>query len=389
MASGVVNPDFYADFGALTTLGKQAKQNDPQAIREAARQFESLFTDMMLKSMRAAKLGDGLGDSQEGDFYQDMYDQQLAVQMSQGKGLGLAEMLVQQLTRRGQTADQAGATGSGATGSSATAASGTVVDANAKLNVGRQAFQRATRSFSVTGNSARSAVGSKSTQGHTGHTKASSGRSGGATSLSQRIGFVQQLAPYAQRAATALGVSADTLIAQAALETGWGRHVVKGTSASDSSHNLFGLKAGTAWQGATASATTTEYTGGNAQRFTQSFRSYASVQQGVSDYVSLLKSRAAYHAALGSGTDAGAFGTALQRAGYATDPDYARKLVATAATVRSLRSLSAVAQTASPAASPGASSAAAQPTTLTVAAALAASLKVLAGLPIPNGEEPA
>ena len=71
-------PSFYADFGGLTALKKDVKANDPQAIREAAQQFESLFTDMMLKSMREAKLGDGLGDSQESDFYQDMYDQQLA-----------------------------------------------------------------------------------------------------------------------------------------------------------------------------------------------------------------------------------------------------------------------------------------------------------------------
>src|SRR5690348_7806834 len=95
----VSNAGFYADFGALTALKKDVKASDPQALRAAARQFESLFTDMMLKAMRAAKLSDGLGESQATDFYQDMYDQQLALQMSQGKGLGLADLLVQQLTR--------------------------------------------------------------------------------------------------------------------------------------------------------------------------------------------------------------------------------------------------------------------------------------------------
>src|SRR5579871_652098 len=98
--NGVNSASFYADFGALSALKKDVKGgNDPQAIREAARQFESLFTDMMLKAMREAKLGDGLGDSEESNLYQDMYDQQLALQMSQGKGLGLADLLVQQLTR--------------------------------------------------------------------------------------------------------------------------------------------------------------------------------------------------------------------------------------------------------------------------------------------------
>jgi flagellar protein FlgJ len=351
MASGVVNPDFYADFGALSTLGKQAKQNDPQAIREAARQFESLFTDMMLKSMRAAKLGDGLGDSQEGDFYQDMYDQQLAVQMSQGKGLGLAEMLVQQLTRRGALGS---ATAAQAPGSS-----------------------KGTGSAAGAG---RSGVAQAPTVASPAATKGKAKAAGG-TSLSQRIGFVQKLAPYAQRAAAALGVSPDTLIAQAALETGWGQHVVHGatpaSSNNTSSNNLFGVKAGAAWQGATASATTTEYGGGSAQRVAQAFRTYGSVQQGVNDYVSLLQRRAAYAGALGSGANTQAFASALQRGGYASDPHYVEKLVATAATVRSLRS--EVAAT-------GMGGATA---TQAGAAQSGSSFKVLAGVPIQNGEEPA
>ena len=368
MAGDIVNPDFYADFGALTALGKQAKQNDPQAIREAARQFESLFTDMMLKSMRAAKLGDGLGDSQEGDFYQDMYDQQLAVQMSQGKGLGLADMLVQQLTRRGATGSSAAvsqAPGS-STESPGTAAAGTPTAGT--LTGGANAGSAA----------AAGAVGSKH-QGSSG------------TSLSQRIGFVQQLAPYAQRAATALGVSADTLIAQAALETGWGEHIAHGARGASgggaSSNNLFGVKAGSAWQGTTASAITTEYSGGTAQRVAQAFRTYGSVQQGVNDYVSLLQRRAAYAGAIGSGADARAFAGALQRGGYATDPHYVDKLVATTASVRSLRAEVAAAGTS------GANAvlAAAQDVSgeAGTAAAAAASFKVLAGVPIANGEEPA
>ena len=314
MANEVANASFYADFGALSSLGKQAKQNDPQALREAARQFESLFTDMMLKSMRAAKLGDGLGDSQESDFYQDMYDQQLAVQMSQGKGLGLAEMLVQQLTRAGATGTNtspgtpvaAGASSAGTAGATSVSAAGT-----------------------------QPAAGTQATA-TLGTTSGSHG-----ASLHQRIGFVQRLAPYAQRAAAALGVSADTLIAQAALETGWGQHVVSGATGA-SSNNLFGVKAGGAWQGTTASASTTEYSGGSAQHVAQAFRSYTSVQQSVNDYVALLQGRNAYARALGSGADTGAFASALQRGGYATDPDYVHKLVATSATVRSLKLVAGV-----------------------------------------------
>lgn len=384
MASGVVNPDFYADFGSLSALGKQAKQNDPQAIREAARQFESLFTDMMLKSMRAAKLGDGLGDSQEGDFYQDMYDQQLAVQMSQGKGLGLADMLVQQLTRRG------------ALGSSAAASQ------NAAESTGTQGAGKFAAGV-ITGGTAPGGGGGVTSGATQGVTAAGAGgsnhksKSAGATSLSQRIGFVQKLAPYAQRAAAALGVSADTLIAQAALETGWGEHIVHGAKSASggdaSSNNLFGVKAGAAWQGATASATTTEYSGGTAQRVAQAFRTYGSVQQGVNDYVSLLQRRAAYAGAIGSGSDARAFAGALQRGGYATDPRYVEKLVATTATVRSLRSVVAAAGNADAASAlaqaAGGAAGAADAADAADAVAPGASFKVLAGVPIANGEEPA
>ena len=101
MSSPTVAPSFYADFQGLDRLRASAARQDPQALREAARQFEGLFTAMMLKSMRQASLGNGLGDSEETKTYQDMYDQQLALQMAHGKGLGLAEMLMQQLTRRG------------------------------------------------------------------------------------------------------------------------------------------------------------------------------------------------------------------------------------------------------------------------------------------------
>ncbi|HEY7930454.1 MAG TPA: flagellar assembly peptidoglycan hydrolase FlgJ [Steroidobacteraceae bacterium] len=372
MASGVVNPDFYADFGALSSLGKQAKQNDPQAIREAARQFESLFTDMMLKSMRAAKLGDGMGDSQEGDFYQDMYDQQLAVQMSQGKGLGLADMLVQQLTRRGAlgSATAAGQAAGSSTASTGTPAAG-VIDTTAARGVGAAHEAAHAPNHGATGAGAGGPAAGKGP------------KAAGGTSLTQRLGFVQKLAPYAQRAAAALGVSADTLIAQAALETGWGRHIVSG-AAHSSSNNLFGVKAGSSWQGTTASATTTEYSGGTARRVAQAFRTYGSVQQGVNDYVSLLQRRAAYAGAIGSGTDARAFAGALQRGGYASDPRYVEKLVATAATVRSLRSVVAAAGNADTA-SALAHAASGEPG----AAAPGASFKVLAGVPISNGEEPA
>ena len=296
----VSNASFYADFGALTALKKDVKANDPQALRVAARQFESLFTDMMLKAMRDAKLSDGLGESQATDFYQDMYDQQLALQMSQGKGLGLADLLVQQLTRG---AAAASASGAGASSAASAASSSNSTD-------------RGPAAGAPNGASAPPAAAK------------------GVPTV-QRIGFIRALAPYAQRAAAQLGISPDGLIAQAALETGWGRHVPR--SGGVSSNNLFGIKAGATWGGGSVQAATTEYQQAVPAAQAASFRAYSSLQQGVNDYVSLLRNHAAYESALGTGADVGAFANALQRGGYASDPDYVAKLTATAAEVQALR----------------------------------------------------
>lgn len=275
MSSQPVGPSYYADFNGLEGLKKGAKADDPKSIRAAAQQFESLFTNMMLKSMREAKLGQGLGDSQESDLYQDMYDQQLSLKMAQGKGIGLADMLVQQLTRN---------------------------------------------------TAAKAAAGSA----------AAGGTSSPAVSTSDRISFVKSMQPYAEQAASQLGVSSDTLIAQAALETGWGQHIPAGGDGT-SSLNLFGVKAGAGWNGAAVNAQTTEYGGVSPSSVSQPFRAYSSVQQGVNDYVTLLQRHPRYQQALGSGADVHAFASALTRGGYATDPSYAQKLQATAASVKALR----------------------------------------------------
>jgi peptidoglycan hydrolase FlgJ len=278
VSSSPVAPTYYADFSGLEGLKKNVKADDPKAIRAAAQQFESLFTNMMLKSMRDAKLGQGLGDSQQSDLYQDMYDQQISLKMAQGKGIGLADMLVQQLTRN--------AAAKGAAGHAAPASSIAPVN--------------------------------------------------GAPSTSDRISFVKMLEPYAEKAAGQLGVSSDTLIAQAALETGWGQHV-PGAANGGSSLNLYGVKAGGNWNGDAVNALTTEYSGGSASSVSQPFRRYSSVEQGVNDYVTLLQRSARYQKALGTGEDVGAFGSALAGGGYATDPVYVQKLQATVSSVKALR----------------------------------------------------
>jgi peptidoglycan hydrolase FlgJ len=286
MSSPTVAPSFYADFQGLDRLRASAARQDPQALREAARQFEGLFTAMMLKSMREASLGSGLGDSEETKTYQDMYDQQLALQMAHGKGLGLAEMLMQQLTRANAAHGSAAAPATSATTAPAAA-----------------------------------------TPSAAGADKISS---------AQQASFVRTLEPLAQSAGQSLGVAPDTLIAQAALETGWGRNMPTDSNGRSSS-NLFGVKAGDSWRGSAVQANTTEYDQGTPSTSRAAFRSYGDAAQSVGDYVSLLQTSPRYAGALGAGSDVHAFASGLQRGGYATDPNYVNKLVATVATLRQLR----------------------------------------------------
>lgn len=142
--------------------------------------------------------------------------------------------------------------------------------------------------------------------------------------------FLQTFAEVARATARELGLSPDLLLAQAALETGWGRKSIRGPDGQES-HNLFGLKAGRHWKGRTVEVATTEYVQGRAQRRVEAFRAYDSVEAAFADYARLLKRR--YGAALAPGATPESFGQALQEGGYATDPDYARKIVRVARSV--------------------------------------------------------
>ena len=254
------------DFKQFAALRRGAEANDPETLRAAAKQFESLFTKMMLESMRSASMGDPLFGSDQGDMYQDMADDQLAVQLSQGKGLGLADMLIRQLS-------------------------------NGVSGAGSAAIKPPDGSDEV-------------------------------ATPEQREKFISGLMPHAEAAARELGIDPQNLIAQAALETGWGR------SQPGHSHNLFGIKSGGSWTGSSVQANTEEFVGGESRRVDAGFRAYGNSAESVQDYVRLIRDNPRYEGALNTGSDVQAFATALQRGGYATDPDYARKLVTVANEVR-------------------------------------------------------
>jgi flagellar protein FlgJ len=270
---GTVRPDSKVDandFKHFSALRKSARSDDPAALREVARQFESIFTKMMLDGMRKASFGDPLFGSDQGDMYQDMMDDQLSIEMSQGKGLGLADMLIKQLSHGAnmKSADELSAPG-----------------VERALPVSDAAKQE----------------------------------------------FIDKMLPQAEAAGRELGVDPRAIIAQAALETGWG--TAQPADASGGSNNLFGIKAGGSWQGASVASNTQEYTNGIAGDEVARFRAYGSTADGVKDYVSLLRDNPRYSAALNTGSDVHAFAAALQRGGYATDPDYANKLVTVAGQV--------------------------------------------------------
>lgn len=265
----------YGDFAGLEQLKSSARKDDPGAMRQVAKQFESLFARMLIKSMRDAIGKDPIFGSDQAQTYQGMFDDQLSLDLTKGRGLGLADMLMRQLQHSGAAAT--------ASGGSAAAAP-------------------------------KPAAGAGATTSHL-----------PAASSTEQVNFIREVWPHAQQAGEQLGVDPVNVVAQAALESNWGRSVPHGTG-GQSSNNLFGIKTGSSWGGTATTARTQEYQNGAAVTTTDNFRAYADHAQGFQDYVSMLRSNPRFSAALNSGSDVQTFAAALQRGGYATDPDYARKV---------------------------------------------------------------
>lgn len=301
MTAPISDASIYTDVAGLAAVKRGVQAQDPKALREAAQQFESLFTRMMLKSMREASFGDPVFGSDQEKFYQGMFDDQMAVNLSRGHGLGLGDMLVRQLTRAGlipaDTADS-----STASSSAAGAPAGTSAVSPAGSSASPSAAAAGTNSTAQT-----------------------------AAPLSQ-ADFINAVWPAAQAAGRELGVDPRSLVAQAALETGWGRSIPSDVSGS-SSFNLFGVKTGEQWSGPSVAVRTLEFEGGLPVPRTDKFRAYSSPNESFNDYVALLRDNPRYADALNTGSDTQAFANALQRGGYATDPAYAQKLTAIAQNV--------------------------------------------------------
>ncbi len=280
--------DVYTDFQGLARLRAQARQESPQALREAAQQVEALFLQMMLKSMREASTGEGIMDNEQTKMFQGMYDQQLGIELSKGKGLGLADSLVRQLGR----------------------AEPLPQDGPRQLTLDRTRLQLSTPAIQS---------GGQLPELRTGQAKSDAWRPQSPQE------FVQDLWPHAQRAAQQLGTRPEVLIAQSALETGWGRSVMRHPD-GESSHNLFGIKADKHWDGERVYSRTMEFRDGHMQRERAAFRSYDSLEQSFNDYVNFIQQNPRYGRALEQAADGARYVRELQEAGYATDPEYADKI---------------------------------------------------------------
>jgi flagellar protein FlgJ len=294
-----------SDFGQFATLRADAVRDQSGTLDEVARQFESLFLQQMLKSMRQASFGDPIfGDNPGTNMFRDLFDQQVAGDISAGRGIGLADLLVRQLGGTGRVA--------------ATAPQAIPLDPAApRLPVPPPAAT--TRPTAVAGRLHSTAPAAADPPGAATRTDAK-------PSWQSPREFVRDILPAARAAAGKLGVSPLALLSQAALETGWGRHVMTDDT-GDSSLNLFGIKARAGAGEAATRRRTLEFEDGVPSFRNELFRVYESVEDTFSDYVDLISGSPRYRAAVGRGDDVSGFARSLQTGGYATDPAYADKLV--------------------------------------------------------------
>lgn len=283
--------DTHLNSQGMEALRAKGRDGDPEALREVARQFESMFVHQMLKQMRSTNevFGkDSYFSSDETKFHQEMQDQQMSLELTQGRGLGLGEMLYQQMQ----------------------SAYGAYLPQQRKDEQDEDILPR---------DGAAAPAGGLQRQ-------AQSAQSDDAQELGQTPdAFVRSLEPHAKAAAEQLGVRPEALVAQAALETGWGQHVIHDRR-GNSSHNLFNIKADQRWAGERVNVSTLEYRDGLPQMERADFRQYRDYQESFSDYVNFLQNNPRYREALAQGGDAERYVEALQDAGYATDPAYADKL---------------------------------------------------------------
>jgi flagellar protein FlgJ len=277
------------DLKDLSRLRQSAQQKSPEALKAVARQFEALFLNMVMKSMRDATPQDGVFDSQQSKMYTSMLDQQFSQNLA-SRGVGLADVLIRQLSSQ--------APGQAVPGADAAAPAGQ--DPAPQPAAGQDRAPQPAAAIP-----SPPAAASPSAQAQA---------------------FQMRLASHAEEASRSTGIPAKFMLGQAALESGWGKREIIAADGTPS-HNLFGIKATGGWKGRVVESTTTEYVDGVPQKRIEKFRAYDSYADSFRDYAALMRNNPRYKNVLDNADSVSGFANGLQRAGYATDPNYAAKLM--------------------------------------------------------------
>lgn len=335
----LANTSQFMDLAGLDTLRAKAQKDQKGALREVAQQFEGIFVQMLMKSMREANAvfeSDSPLNSQYTKFYESMHDQQLSTDLSSKGMLGLADLMVQQLSPEGTNMTPASVL---RTHESPDAAS------KSEAPVALMPMSRAANSNATDDNEFSSALAAepKRDMGSVAFPEQKqlaailSGKKSPTVAAQEDMqspaSFVKTLYPYAKDAAEKLGTTPEILLAQSALETGWGQKVTKSVN-GESSNNLFNIKAGNSWQGNKTSVNTLEYEQGQAVKRHENFRVYDSIKASFDDYVQLIGNSSRYQQARDVAADPAAFIKGLADAGYATDPNYASKVMRVLQTIK-------------------------------------------------------
>jgi flagellar protein FlgJ len=339
------------DTKSLGNLKLSAKENSPEAIKGVAKQFEAIFINMMLKSMRDATPSDSLTDSQDLKLYTSMFDQQISQKLASGKGIGLADMLTKQLSKA------AGITASNSLQTQKALSASTPVAFNPALDTSLQKVGHFIASIfgadseDMSDLSTQVLSAAKSKQGVAAYQKTSNATNTDSTWL-DKVGklkdevmssaddavttisaslkdsatqFLDKFSSHAQEASQATGMPANYMLGQAALETGWGKKEIIAADGSQS-FNLFGIKANSGWRGKVVDATTTEYIDGIPQKMVQKFRAYDSYADSFKDFAKMISSSPKFKAVMNNISAPSSYANAMAKSGYATDPGYASKL---------------------------------------------------------------
>jgi flagellar protein FlgJ len=291
------------DVQGAQDIRNQFKKDPQLGLKAAAQQFEALFLQMVMKSMRDATPQDGLLNSDQSRFYTGMLDQQMAQNMASSRGgVGFARLIEQQLGRHAESAK----------GQSELQGPATAAAKDLPLAVSDTSHLQHRPVLSSLPSSASYGTNASATTATSQEAPASSRE------------FVNRVWPHAIEASRSTGIPPVFLVGHSALESGWGRSEIRKPDGSNS-YNLFGIKAGKSWTGETVEAATTEYVDGQPTKVLERFRAYASYEDCFRDYANLLRNSPRYTGVIGS-QDGTEFARRLQQAGYATDPMYADKL---------------------------------------------------------------